>query len=36
MEGVRGYQEREAVEERLYFSKEDERAMRRLLSKAKK
>ena len=36
MEGVRGYTEKEAVEERLYFSKEDERALRNLLLKAKK
>lgn len=36
MEGVKGYSERELTEERLYFSKEDERALRKLLSKAKK
>lgn len=36
MEGIKGYSERELTEERLYFSKEDERALRKLLSKAKK
>eukprot|EP01024_Parvocaulis_polyphysoides_P069583 TRINITY_DN852_c0_g1_i1.p4 TRINITY_DN852_c0_g1~~TRINITY_DN852_c0_g1_i1.p4 ORF type:complete len:109 (-),score=23.61 TRINITY_DN852_c0_g1_i1:347-673(-) len=35
MEGLPKYDEKERGEEALYFSKEDERAMRKLLSKVK-
>lgn len=36
LDGVKGFNEHEAAAESYYFSKEDEAALKRLLSKAKK
>lgn len=36
MQGVKGFNEREQVVENMYFSKEDERLMSKLLNKMKK
>lgn len=35
MQGMKGYDDREAAEERLFFKKEDEKLLRELLSKVR-
>ncbi|KAI3425872.1 hypothetical protein D9Q98_007845 [Chlorella vulgaris] len=36
LQGMKGYDDKEAAEEMLFFKKEDERVLRRLLSKVRK
>lgn len=35
LEGMKGYDDKEAAEERLFFKKEDEKLLRKLLNKVK-